>query len=491
MRKTNNKYLQYLISNIWCPIIILTSCLFFISPSGKAQTATSSPYSRYGIGDINEKGFAQNFAMGGTTIAMQNDTIPMFFVNNGNPASYSGIRLTTAELGINYNRLQLQNTSTKQTVNSASVSNIILGFPFKKWWGASVGLLPLSSVGYKVSDHQEIDNVGGVDFLYGGTGGINQVYFGNGIKPFYGLPRLFLQSSRYQRLKQENNLLKINHILKRKKSAQTFSIGANASYLFGDFANTRRSIFAYNSSSFNTFSGTTSRVSDIYLDYGAQYALSIDSVRGRDLKEKVKIIFGATFSAKTNVNARIDSISYSYYNDAQGYERIKDTIQNTVNSKGTITLPLSFGFGLALKKGDKWLVAADYAIQNWSSYQAFNQSQGLKNSMRVSLGAQYIPNSKANGHGTYFKRVHYRMGIKYSQTALELKNTPLTEMGLSAGIGFPVGRNYLLQNFSMVNIGVEIGQRGTIEKGLIKEQYVKANIGFTINDRWFVKPKFE
>jgi long-subunit fatty acid transport protein len=236
---------------------------------------------------------------------------------------------------------------------------------------------------------------------------------------------------------------------------------------------------------------TKTRVSDLYLDYGAQYAYIIDSVKGRDLKENVKLLMGATFAAQTNVKAKIDSVSYNYYTTSQGYENSLDTLENTENTKGTITFPLSFGFGLGFQKGDKWLVAADFAVQNWSTYQAFNQSASLKNSMRISLGAQYIPNSKASGEGNYPKRMHYRMGIRYAQTALELKNTQLTEYGVSAGIGFPVGRNYLLQNFSMVNIGLEIGQRGTVTNGLIKEQFFKATIGFTINDRWFVKPKFD
>jgi hypothetical protein len=109
--------------------------------------------------------------------------------------------------------------------------------------------------------------------------------------------------------------------------------------------------------------------------------------------------------------------------------------------------------------------------------------------MRASLGAQFIPDPRPNA--IYLKRVHYRLGMRYMQTALELKNTPLNEYGLVVGFGFPVGRSFILQNFSMVNIGVEFGQRGTVTNGLIKENYLKASIGFTINDRWFQKPKFD
>ena len=117
-------------------LMFLTLCL--ATTSAKAQT-TSSPYSRYGIGDVSRKGLGQGFAMGGSFIALQNDTTQMFFINNGNPASYSNMRLVTAELGANYNRLTLQDAVDKKTVNNASLSHIALAFQLKKWWGASVG----------------------------------------------------------------------------------------------------------------------------------------------------------------------------------------------------------------------------------------------------------------------------------------------------------------------------------------------------------------
>ena len=491
--------------------------LHFLYASNNTSTAqsTGSPYSRYGIGDIGGKGYSQGFALGGTYIALQNDTVPMFFINNGNPASYANMRLVTAELGVNFTRLQLENTAVKQTVNSASLGYISMAFPFKKWWGASIGLIPFSSVGYKVSDEQEFANIGKVNYLYEGSGGINQVYFGNGIKPFHNRPRKYQLSGKYaqlrsprksdQSLKNCHDLYhdnkKIRNTLNRKKFLQSLALGANASYLFGNMKNSSKSIFPASIFAFNTKTGTNTRVDGLYLDYGMQMAFVVDSVsykdrkdtcrpvKFRDLKENVKVMFGVTFAAETNLSATIDSLSYSYFNNSLGYEIIKDTIENTQGAKGKMTLPLSFGFGMAVKKGDKWLIAADFAIQNWSTFKKFDQSQGLKNSMRVSLGTQYIPDPRPTA--AYGKRINYRIGVKYAQTALELKNTPLNEYGVTAGIGMPVGRSYILQNFSMVNIGFEVGQRGTITNGLIKESYLKATIGFTINDRWFQKSKFD
>lgn len=456
---------------------------------------TSSPYSRYGVGDLQGQGFAQGFALGGSHIAMQNDSTQLFFINAGNPASYANLRLTTAELGLNYSAVQLQNRSAKQLVHNASLGYVSLAFPIKKWWGGSFGILPYSSVGYAISDHKEIVSAGDVEYLYEGSGGINRAYLGNAIKPLYGVPGAFLKSKRYARLKQEKKDTVIAKILKRKSLAQGLSLGFNVSYLFGNIENSQRSIFRPVVIAFNTRSVTSTRVSDVYADYGAQYAFRINSIHGRVLKESVKISLGATFSAQTNVKAKVDTLTYSYYYDGSGAEVLRDTIKLSKDKKGAITLPLSFGFGFGIKKGDKWLATADFEMQNWSSYQAFNQEQGLKNSFRISAGAQYTPNSK---YGTtkkplegYYKRIQYRAGLRYAQTALVLKNTQLDEYALSLGAGFPVGTDYRSLNFSMVNVGLEVGQRGTKSNGLIQERFIRVRIGFTINDKWFTKPKID
>src|SRR6202008_2499459 len=138
------------------PVLVL---LFSISNSF-AQVSTSSPYSRYGIGEVSAKGFTQNTSMGGACIGIQNDSLPMFFINNGNPASYPNIRLTTAELGATYNNVKLQSSTTTKTVNSAGISYIALAFPSKKWWGSGIGLTPYIAGGYNISDQCPVSRIG-------------------------------------------------------------------------------------------------------------------------------------------------------------------------------------------------------------------------------------------------------------------------------------------------------------------------------------------
>jgi hypothetical protein len=80
-----------------------------------------------------------------------------------------------------------------------------------------------------------------------------------------------------------------------------------------------------------------------------------------------------------------------------------------------------------------------------------------------------------------------------------LKDTRLVEYGLTFGAAFPVAisrvkrHEYdinLYRNYSMVNVSVELGQMGTSSNGLIKENYGRVVLGFTINDRWFQHFKY-
>jgi hypothetical protein len=477
-------------------LLVLVLHILCLSGNTVSAQSTSSPYSRYGIGDVNNRVFGQGYSMGATSTVLQNDTVaakgptPLLFINASNPASYANTYQTTAELGLNYNRMRLQSEDSRKNVNTASFGYVAVALPLKKWGGASFGLIPFSSVGYNLVDAQEIPNVGTVDYTYTGSGGMSQAYFGLAFKPLYGLPKMFRNSDKYLRLKKEGNNAKIIKIMRRKKSLASLAFGANASYLFGNIQNERTSVFS-TSSTFNTRTTNTTRFSDMYFDYGMQYAHTIDSIRGRDLKENVQLLFGATFAAQTDVNAKIDSLAVTYFHSQAGYDVVKDTVEFVEGHKGTVTLPLSFSVGIGFKKGTRWTVAADFGMQNWSSYQAFNQTQGLKNSMRFSLGAQYVPDIQAVGIKNYLKRINYRFGGRYAITALELKNSQLTEYALTLGIGLPVGTNYQLKSFSMVNIGVELGQRGTTLNGLVQEQFFRATLGFTINDRWFLKTKYD
>jgi hypothetical protein len=45
--------------------------------------------------------------------------------------------------------------------------------------------------------------------------------------------------------------------------------------------------------------------------------------------------------------------------------------------------------------------------------------------------------------------------------------------------------------FSNINIGLEIGKRGTKYYNLVEENYINISVGLSLSDKWFVKRKFD
>lgn len=104
--------------------------------------------------------------------------------------------------------------------------------------------------------------------------------------------------------------------------------------------------------------------------------------------------------------------------------------------------------------------------------------------MKYSLGGYFI--SDHDSFTSYFKRIVFRAGLKYEETGLIVNSESIKDAGFSFGLGLPV-----TGSFSNINFGFEYGKRGTTSAGLIQENYAKFSVGLSLNDRWFVKRKFD
>lgn len=127
---------------------------------------------------------------------------------------------------------------------------------------------------------------------------------------------------------------------------------------------------------------------------------------------------------------------------------------------------------------------ADLSIQDWSNYRLLGESDSLANSMRLTGGIQFVADYDALNN--YWKLVKFRFGGKYEQSYLQLYNTQLNEKSISFGLGLP-----LLKTNSEINLSIEVGQRGTVTNNLIKEQFLRFQIGLSLSDIWFVKRKYD
>ena len=70
-----------------------------------------------------------------------------------------------------------------------------------------------------------------------------------------------------------------------------------------------------------------------------------------------------------------------------------------------------------------------------------------------------------------------------------LNDQPIQDVALTFGVGLPLR----MTGLSNVNLGLELGQRGTTKAGLSRENYFKFTIGFSLfgEDYWFVKMKYD
>jgi hypothetical protein len=457
-----------------------------------AQTSTSSPYSRFGVGRLENTGYASNMAMGGCYTAYQNDTLIPLFINQGNPASYATNRITTFEIGGRASNTNFTSTSdgSVKKVNSG-FNYISLAVPIKRNMGLAFGLLPFSNVGYNSSTYANVDSVGQVQYNYQGKGGINQAFLGFGIRPFEKSLRSFYRSNNYKTLRDSGEYQKIRHKKFWLRAISSLSLGTNINFLYGTIDYYSYAYYPYNYGTvFNTKQYTETIVHDAYFQGGTQIAFDIDSIGKRDLKNNFKIILGYSVSLPKKVSATQTQVGYTFSSQSNGTEQPFDTFAYKPSYKGSIYIPLMHSVGLGFKSGDKLTVLLDGGFQQWSKYSFFGDNQKLRDLYKGSIGIQYLPNRAALGTSAYLKRINYRIGARYNTGYLILNNKAISEYAFSAGIGLPAGGGRF-KLFTMLNISAEYGVYGTTQNNLIQEKYYRFVIGLTFNDRWFIKTRYD
>jgi hypothetical protein len=415
--------------------LVFHSILFLILVSLQsliAQTSTLSPYSRYGIGELQYNGFSQNLGKGGIAYGISNQTS----INFLNPASYAALdSLAAFEAGVNSKFSWFRSADDTAIVNRTALGHIALGFPFPgiKRWGMSLGLLPYSSIGYKLVYKSLSPTGDSVTYQYDGSGGMNMLYFGNGFKLH-----------------------------------KNFSIGLNVCYLFGLMTNSSAVLFTTGENNVNLVADKIVNVSDVLLNGGFQFKFPI--------KKRYTCILGGVYTNTTDVHA-IKNIITTRFTASTG--SIIDTIIQDSSTSGNFTIPQRIGLGFTFSKNNHWLLGADFSWQQWSAYSSpFDQFDVLTNTINVAVGAEYMRNS--TGSSTYFNKVRYRGGLNYGNLPIQINGDKVHQFGLSYGMGFPV-----IKLKSLLNFGIELGYIYSPDAAAINEYYGKLSIGFTLNEKWF------
>ncbi len=411
--------------------LIFFTASFIVS----SQIGSSSPYSFAGLGETNFRGNQINRFMGG--IDIYNDSI---HANLNNPASYGDLKMVTYSLGLNYKVSNLSDKESSFKATNSSLDYLGIAIPTGKF-GFGFGLVPFSSVGYRLQGRNDLLNS---DILnrFEGSGGINRVFFSFGFR-----------------------------------FAKYFSIGATFNYGFGEI--TYRSSKIIDNIDLATILQNKSSLSGLNYQITSNFKLPITS--------KIDFHLMYSLSPESNIKSKNSRIyitdSQDNINIGADFEEVDLSISGLSNTKINFSEIKALGVGFSQEK--KWFFGGQYSIVYSENFKNdFIQIPNLmyQNGTRISVGGFFIPNYSSLTD--YWKRIVFRMGYRHETSGIVVNNFVLRETGITFGLGLP------MSGYSNTNIGIELGKRGSVENDLVMERFWSLRIGFSLNDIWFIKRKY-
>mgnify|MGYP001024818594 CR=1 FL=1 len=428
------KYSAYLIAGL----VLLPAFLF-----AQFNNNTTSPFSRFGLGDLQSHTHGRTSAMGGATLGSRNSQQ----VNIANPASYTSTDSLAFlfEFGMNGKFSSYKNDIDHFATNDVNFRYFVMSFPITRKVSTALGLTPYSDVGYDIQVNQELPNSGNVRYLYYGEDSLSRAFWGVAVSPL-----------------------------------KNISVGANLYYFFGSLQRKSNVTFPNNIEMYSIEKNDGLRLRDFGLNYGIQATIPMEKDQS--------ITLGATFSNKPKFTAFSTDISLKtlyLYDDSGNPFGDVDTLSYRDELKGKIQMPMSVGLGVSYVKKNKLELNADYQFEQWTKARFLNESYFFLTDRSIfSVGGEYIPEKFSIR--SYTSRMAYRAGLRYEKTYLNISNQQVNDFGISFGVGLPVYRSN-----STINISAELGRRGNTSDDLVRENYVKLNLSVNLYDLWFVKRKFD
>jgi hypothetical protein len=410
--------------------------LFSYTLTLQGQKLVNSPYSRFNIGSLAPVGSNRSLGMGGVGTAFRSNNT----IYSSNPASYSSLDTNSFvfDFGIDYGRCILSDGSSKYTSQDMNFDHLVMGFPLAKGWGVALGVVPLSSGFYNVSETVVTGDAAIGDYIsaHSGSGGFTNLFVGSGIK--------------------------LN---------KNFSAGVNMTVLFGQV--NRSNLFVFND--LNVFNSNTTeslQMRGINFSYGLQYTAS--------LKNDYFLNAGVSLNSNKYYNAKYEQLSLKYtaYNT-------KDTISYVSNNSEKAYIPGTLRTGISVGKKNKFTTGIDYEVTNWSQAKIPGLSGTAADTRTVRFGMEYIPDKFSNY--SFFKRIEYRIGGHTGNNYLIINGDQLKEKGASIGLGLPLRRS-----LSKINVFLDYTKKsGSSESIMPAENYYSLGISMNLFDFWFIKRKYD
>ena len=147
-----------------------------------AQSNTNSPYTRYGLGDLVDQGFANNAAMGGIGYALRNSG----HINMLNPASFTAVDSLSFmfDVGMSLKSSNFQENGIKNNARNSSFDYIAMQFRLHPRLGMAIGFTPYTTLGYNFTTTQPVEGINDVTATntFYGDGGLQKITGGLGFK---------------------------------------------------------------------------------------------------------------------------------------------------------------------------------------------------------------------------------------------------------------------------------------------------------------------
>jgi len=418
--------------------ILFSTALLFVMIGGVfAQSDISSPYSRFGLGIINNNQTNTVMqGMGGLSNAVYGGSL----LNNSNPASYAAMDTLSFLFDAGFylkNATYRTNKLTEKGAN-ASFDYASLGFGITRWWKTGLGIVPFSNKDYMsiISGYNPVSYK--QDFE--GSGGINEAYWANGFKV-----------------------------------TKDLYLGFTGSFLFGTIYDETTIYFPDSTYMTAGRSTVSTHLRNFKFDLGAIYTFK--------LKNKASLVLGLKYALPMNFNCDREVFVRSITSYSTTTEIPIDTLKYETDGNVKIKYPQGFGVGLTYKK-ERLMLGVDFNWDNWKGFTMNGVNDSLQNSWNIVIGGSYKP--KSTSVSKYYTRMTYRFGFHYDQTYLRIYDTSIDKFGFTFGLGMPMPKS-----LSSFNLAFEIGKMGTTNNNLVKETYFNISVGISIHDIWFVKRKYK
>ncbi len=407
-------------------IIMIGTSLFLVGVRAQSEALTSSPYSLYGLGVINQTGIGAFNGMGYSGIGFKTDSE----INSLNPANYGLIPENSFfyDVGVRAQYNTYGNITDSEAKTNFNFSNLALAFPLTDGLAAGITMVPYSDVGYSILGIRT--NIEGSNETFEsnvtGLGGLSDLRINIGYRMTDGL-----------------------------------RLGIGTSFLFGAIEESES--FALDGSTFELNEKTG--YSGVRLGMGLQI----------DLTDAITL--GSTIQLPTRLNG---NLKQSVVKNLAGSEITVE--EDQASNASDFKMPMELGFGIGARFFGNLALNVDYKKNFWN---ATDQNENLGRYVDqdiLALGAEYLKNRTSY---KYWERVRYRAGFNYDNGYLSLNGHKIEGYALTAGIGFPVGT----RSGSLINLSYSYGAKGQVQNVLIQEKYHLLTLNISLEDMWFRKRK--